>query len=88
MIKRSECNCMCHQEGSAMLHIQPCCYPDELDLDQLMGKSETFAKYILEIYHEDYRILHKNSIVTQDYRPDRINVSIDEYGRVFEITKG
>lgn len=25
MIKRSECKCMCHDEGSTLRHIAPCC---------------------------------------------------------------
>ena len=32
--KRSECKCECHQPGSQVVHVTPCCKPD----DQTKGK--------------------------------------------------
>ena len=29
MIKRSECTCACHTPGSSMIHMFPCCEPDD-----------------------------------------------------------
>ena len=86
MKKRSECNCLCHEEGSGMLHIQPCCVPDEIAYEDLIGKSESFAKYNLEIYGCDYRICHPNSMVTMDFVEGRVTVRIDESGRVSEVS--
>lgn len=28
MLKRSQCNCQCHDPGNVMVHCHPCCQPD------------------------------------------------------------
>lgn len=51
----------------------------------LVGQNETAARAILP---EISRIIPPNSAVTQDFRPDRVNVDLDETGTVTRVWCG
>ncbi len=51
----------------------------------LLGQDEAAARAVLP---DDARIIPPNSMITQDHRPNRVNVDLDEAGKVIRIWCG
>jgi len=51
--KRSECNCICHKGTVAIMHMMPCCIPDD-HYERLELKEKITAKNIIETYGESF----------------------------------
>lgn len=40
MVKRSECTCICHNDGVVALHCIPCCFPDPVEpIEEIINKN-------------------------------------------------
>lgn len=75
MIKRSECTCSCHHDGS--VHCVPCCYPDAV-----VERNENRKKFQREIGK-------LRSTVKQEFEEDfielnKVALSLNELTKRFE----
>ncbi|MFT5341663.1 MAG: hypothetical protein ACI9BH_000876 [Paracoccaceae bacterium] len=70
--------------GSVMANeAQVPCGADQMQ--ELVGQSLTTND---NVFHDSARIIPPNSAVTQDFRPDRMNVNLDEDGVIIRIWCG
>ncbi|KAJ1333964.1 Peptidase inhibitor I78 family [Microdochium nivale] len=65
--------------------------PTELWATKLVGKtlsddSHSETNFCKKDLPESHRIIHPGSMVTMDFRPDRLNVHVKEDGTVAKVT--
>lgn len=65
------------------LSLLPCSFFEERLL--MLIRSQTFAKQDLPQQH---RVLQPDSMKTMDYRPERLNIHVDEEGTVRDVKFG
>jgi hypothetical protein len=56
------------------------------DLQALVGQSESVAAGIT--YQGPKRIIYPGMMVTEEYAPERLNIEIDEAGKIARLTCG
>ncbi len=56
------------------------------DLQDLVGQSETVLQTMK--FGTPVRIIHPGMAVTMDYREDRLNIEINEAGKISRVTCG
>lgn len=88
MIKRSECRCSCHNEfGLTMMHIVPCCEPDDsiVGIDEALNETHAQIKTaVAKRNEEEHRRIWNAAIEAAASKLDEL--SADKY-RANEIRK-
>ena len=66
VVKQKKCDCPCHEEGSKILHMVPCCQDDSFHgVAQCLSKTKTKAKFAWDNYRNTSAELPASKILSE-----------------------